>query len=514
MKNINIIVENKRATVVGSPVIICGNSDYTVTFTFDAEWTQSGARTARFVYVKGGEVQHEDVVFTGNTVAVPVLSDVTFVNVGVFEGDLCTTTPARVNCHPSILCGSGIVPAPTPDVYSQIMALFNELAAQGVGGATEEQAQQIRQNKQDIAELADGTKKAGDASKLEGKSASEFRLWHNGDITSFNAAVTRGKYRVNGKDLDGAPHTGNIFGTLYNEIADGKQYGDQNGAWLTQIFIETNRKIYTRQKINGNGFSPWDDWSDAETLGGHGTDYFFPKSGGTLDGSVRVASDGADDMQLGLANSARNVFQEVTPSGNYYLYDNTHDKYIIRSLSDGTTTLGGTASGNLPLTGGRLTGGVDISMATPFIDFVSDDSKDYTIRFIENGRGVLDIINGDNNGKRLRIDTDALTGVNIPLHSGNYSEYALPNTGGEIAAPKTAPLSVHNSSTDGTNIFLAFKLNTSTLGYLGFKGADNPVVYSANMGTKTLHHDGNSAKVHIGTSAPSDTSALWIDTSA
>lgn len=168
MKNISITVENKRATVVGSPVIVCGNSDYAVTFAFDDEWSLTGPKTARFVYVKRGKVEHEDKVFEGNTVAVPVLSDVAFVNVGVFAGDLCTTTPAQVRCRASILCGSGTVHEPTPDVYSQIMALINRLIEQGSAGATEEQVRQIEQNSQGIKDLQEGTTQAGDALKLNG----------------------------------------------------------------------------------------------------------------------------------------------------------------------------------------------------------------------------------------------------------------------------------------------------------------------------------------------------------
>ena len=72
-KNIKIQVIDKKAILTGTPVIVCGNSDYTVTFTFDDEWSQTGSRTARFVYVKDGKVQHEDKVFLGNVVAVPIL---------------------------------------------------------------------------------------------------------------------------------------------------------------------------------------------------------------------------------------------------------------------------------------------------------------------------------------------------------------------------------------------------------------------------------------------------------
>lgn len=152
-KNIKILVIEKKAILTGTPVIVCGNSDYTVTFTFDDEWNLTGPRTARFVYVKDGKVQHEDVLFPGNVVAVPILENVDFVDVGVFAGNLCTTTPARVHCKKSILCGSGVHNDPTPDVYDQIMELFNEMAEAGAFGATEAQAQQIEKNKQDIAQL-------------------------------------------------------------------------------------------------------------------------------------------------------------------------------------------------------------------------------------------------------------------------------------------------------------------------------------------------------------------------
>lgn len=155
MKDIKITVADKKATLEGTPIIVCGNSDYTVTFSFDSEWSAMGPRTARFVYIKNGEKQHTDVVFSGATVAVPVLSDVDFVQVGVFEGNLATTTPARILCSPSILCGTGSTSdSLTEDVYNQLLALVVNLAEKGSFGATEEQMQQVEQNAQSIAQLS------------------------------------------------------------------------------------------------------------------------------------------------------------------------------------------------------------------------------------------------------------------------------------------------------------------------------------------------------------------------
>ena len=124
MNNIKITITNKRCTVQGSPVIVCGNSDYSIDFTFDAEWAGAAAKTARFVYVQEGAVKYQDVVFTGSGVEVPVLSNTREVRVGVFTGDLQTTTPARIPCERSILCGTGVPADPTPDQYDQIMELL------------------------------------------------------------------------------------------------------------------------------------------------------------------------------------------------------------------------------------------------------------------------------------------------------------------------------------------------------------------------------------------------------
>lgn len=125
-----IDIKEKVARVIGTPVIVCGNSDYTIRFTFDAEWLDKVAKTARFVWVKNGETQYEEVVFTGSTVAVPTLSNITAVQVGVYAGELQTTTPARVPCVRSILCGGGEHTEPPADVYAQLLELIEDSAMQ------------------------------------------------------------------------------------------------------------------------------------------------------------------------------------------------------------------------------------------------------------------------------------------------------------------------------------------------------------------------------------------------
>lgn len=122
---INITVENKRAQVQGAPIIVCGNSGYTISFDFDEEWPAAAAKTARFVYAQGGVLKKQDVIFFDNVVEVPVLSNVKEVFVGVYAGDLTTTTPARICCERSILCGDSVHEEPAEDVYNQILELLD-----------------------------------------------------------------------------------------------------------------------------------------------------------------------------------------------------------------------------------------------------------------------------------------------------------------------------------------------------------------------------------------------------
>lgn len=121
----NITVRNKIATKTDNVAYVCGNSDYVINFDFDSEWDAYDTKTARFAH----DGQHTDVVFSGNQCNVPIITNTYAFHVGVFAGDLHTTTAARVPCRKSILCGSGAPADPTPDVYDQLMEIIK-----GLGG--------------------------------------------------------------------------------------------------------------------------------------------------------------------------------------------------------------------------------------------------------------------------------------------------------------------------------------------------------------------------------------------
>lgn len=123
MPEINIKVRDKCAE--GEGVVICNNSDYTVAWDLDEEWTPYDTKTMRVNLADG---TYQDVVFTGNTAALPVLSTPGWVSVGLYAGDLHTSRAARLLALSSVLTPGGSPAAPSEDVYAQIMAKLNELS--------------------------------------------------------------------------------------------------------------------------------------------------------------------------------------------------------------------------------------------------------------------------------------------------------------------------------------------------------------------------------------------------
>lgn len=120
---INVIVAEKNAIAMPHEPLVCGNSDYVIDFKFDAEWDAHPTKTARFIY---DDRSYTDVVFSGTQCPVPVLNNTHEVLVGVFAGNLKTTTPAYLRGHRSILCYGGEKAEVSQDLYDQIMQYVND----------------------------------------------------------------------------------------------------------------------------------------------------------------------------------------------------------------------------------------------------------------------------------------------------------------------------------------------------------------------------------------------------
>lgn len=129
MPDINITVAHKVA-VSDTQSIVCDNSDYTVHWTLDEDWSAYDTKTMRAIYMDG---TFTDKVFNGDTIALPVCTVPGMVQIGLFAGDIRTSRVAIMRALPSVRSAAGAPADPTPDVYDQLMELIK-----GLGGVDPE----------------------------------------------------------------------------------------------------------------------------------------------------------------------------------------------------------------------------------------------------------------------------------------------------------------------------------------------------------------------------------------
>lgn len=146
-KVIEITIRNKVSRIASSPIIVGKNKDYIVRFDFDEDWYKYGTKTARF----SQDGEYQDIIFAGNECSMPALDGGKVVEVGVYAGDISTTTPAYLKVQKSIIDDDGVPADPQPDVYAQIMERLNELEAPAAvlyteQNLTDEQKEQARNN--------------------------------------------------------------------------------------------------------------------------------------------------------------------------------------------------------------------------------------------------------------------------------------------------------------------------------------------------------------------------------
>lgn len=122
---------------------------------------------------------------------------------------------------------------------------------------------------------------------------------------------------------------------------------------------------------------------NAKKLDGHGAEYFFPKSGGAINGNLTVNTTEDTYRTINLKNATRALEFALYSGGAFRLYDGTNNKAIITSTADGTTTFNGTASGNLPLDGGTIKSTSNVPVV-----FNTTNSNPNVLRFQRNGANL------------------------------------------------------------------------------------------------------------------------------
>ncbi len=136
MPDIHITVRDRIAQADGDPEIVCGNSDYTAVFDFDAEWDAFRVKTVRAVWqdLVTRQFFHADTLFTGNTVLLPPVWRTCQVLIGVYAGDIRTTTAARVPCAGCITDSEPHHDDPDDALYRQLLEYLRKIAVTGRPG--------------------------------------------------------------------------------------------------------------------------------------------------------------------------------------------------------------------------------------------------------------------------------------------------------------------------------------------------------------------------------------------
>lgn len=103
---------------------------------------------------------------------------------------------------------------------------------------------------------------------------------------------------------------------------------------------------------------------------------------------------------------------------------------------------------------------------------------------------------------------------NSVVDSVSIKEQAiLIHGGGTVLTANDTVMGIKNTTANANRVYFGlYAQGLSSTAYIGAQDG-KPHIGGAD-GWGYILHTGNSAKVHIGTAAPSDTSALWVDISA
>ena len=138
----------------------------------------------------------------------------------------------------------------------------------------------------------------------------------------------------------------------------------------------------------------------------------------------------------------------------------------------------------LPLSGGTLTSSADGAV----LNLTASNNTWVGMRFKASGsaKGGATLFF---NSTDWKVTDDGWSNAYTLLHSGNYSDYALPKSGGTISLATFAPLNIQRSASGGAAI--AYSGQSSTYGYIGFRDTTAPRWWDTSYKEYTLLHSGN-----------------------
>ncbi len=122
MPDINIAIKNKTP-IYDDISIVCDNSDYVVVWDLDEEWAAYDTKAMHLTYSDG---THAVRIFSGQRVALPVVTVPGKVGISLYAGDISTSREALITAKPSGRTGCDPVPDPGTGVYEQLLAALND----------------------------------------------------------------------------------------------------------------------------------------------------------------------------------------------------------------------------------------------------------------------------------------------------------------------------------------------------------------------------------------------------
>lgn len=131
---IRVHITDRIAEANDDAKIICGNSGYTVEFTFDDEWTNYLIKTVRFEWFDtlSGQKRHVDRPYVSGPLAIPTeaTQDCYELLIGAYAGNLLSSTAARVPCERCCTDGATFHgDTESPDVYAELLDALQGLAS-------------------------------------------------------------------------------------------------------------------------------------------------------------------------------------------------------------------------------------------------------------------------------------------------------------------------------------------------------------------------------------------------
>lgn len=129
-----IIQLDKKSLIEEEKKPVSHNTGYIANFIFDEEWNGK-EKTARFI---NGD-KYKDVLLVDDKCEIPIEIMGSIVEVGVFAGNLKSTTATYVRFLPDILEKYGLPADPAPEIYTQILEMIKNIKEEAV---TDEEIQE------------------------------------------------------------------------------------------------------------------------------------------------------------------------------------------------------------------------------------------------------------------------------------------------------------------------------------------------------------------------------------